>query len=128
MELERKIVMVLGALALNGGCGSDDHPARELKVEVNVPARTHECLLRADVIRDDGMGFDHSCGCGEPTPERWWGKECERPSGGGMSLNIGDCVLLGKYFYCLSESKIGGEATLLLSFERDSEDRLLRIK
>ncbi len=43
-----------------------------------------------------------------------------------MSLNLGDCVLLGKYFYCLRESEANGEATLVLSFEKDGADRLLR--
>ena len=118
----------LGALAMIIGCTSEAQPARELNVELNVPVRARECLLRADVIRDDGIGFDHACGCGEPSKERWWGRECDHPTGGGMSLNIGDCVLLGKFYYCLSESQINGDATLVLSFENDGGDRLLRVR
>jgi hypothetical protein len=88
------------------------------------------CNVVLDNAFDGHIVLRHACRVksSEISDGRWWG---DRPEPKGLTMKVGDCLLLEFFYYCLEEIEPGKSALFRAEYHTassDSNDILKRFK
>jgi hypothetical protein len=128
MRLLSLLLFVLIAAACGGSRKEPPSPVRFLKLEPGKVEKTMGCYVVLDAALDNHIVVRHACRVPivEISEGRWWGN---RPEPKGITMKVGDCLLLELFYYCLEEIEPGKSVSFYAEYhtaESISHDILKR--